>query len=133
MSVVRGRDRTEAALVLSWHHLGILRNTCENEVEKEQLWGQCPSAVGGLRVASSPGLAEGFLSPPICWDPGRDAASAGHPFVMTAVRGAGPCGICPVGSLISSGLFSLPQASPWPALLERLIYTGKTEGFLGPS
>lgn len=133
VSVVGDRDRAEVALMLFWHRLGILLNTCENKVEKEHLWGQCSSAVEVLRVASSRYLAKEFLFSPICWEPGRDTSSLGHPFVITAAWRAEPCRICPLCSLILSGLLSLPQASPWLALLERLIYTGKMEGFLGQS
>ena len=64
VSVVGGRDGAAVSLVLFWHHLGTLPNTCENGEEKEQLWGQCSSAVEVLRAASSRCLAEEFLFSP---------------------------------------------------------------------
>lgn len=128
VSVAGVRHRAEAALVLFWQHLRIRVNTCENEAEKEQ----CSSAVGVLRVAASHCLAEEFLFSPICWEPGRDASSLGHPSAIPAAWRAGPCRVCPVYRLLSSWLLSLPKASPWLALLERFIDTGKMEGVLGP-
>lgn len=90
----------------------------------------------GLRFASLclslPILQRSFFSPHLlvawhrCFFPGT-------PLCQHSCLESRACRTCSACSLISSHLSSLPQASPWLALLERLIDMGKMQSFLGPS